>query len=136
SQSLIFTAGSTGEAVLGGAFTGKVHGFSTGGKNQIDLTNLAFGGDTASYAGSAKGGTLSILDGSSTVVATIKFRGDYTHSTFILSDDGSGGTVITDPPRVTTLASAMAVFGAVGGTSTATATQAAAPTNPLARPGG
>ena len=103
-QRVTFAAGSTATLVLGdsAAFTGAVLGFSKSGTNHIDLKDVAYdAGDVATYtankANPASGGTLKITDGT-TVVATLHLAGtDYTGSTFNLTEDSSGGTIITDP---------------------------------------
>jgi hypothetical protein len=106
-ENAIFTAGATGRLVLGGGFTGKVFGLSKSGANQVDLKSFAFAaGDTASYAGGAAGGTLTILDGASSVIATLELSGDYRAANFVVSDGGADGLAIT--AQAATLASAMA----------------------------
>ena len=71
---------------------------SLSGSDQIDLKDIAFGaGTTAGYVGTASGGTLTVSDAQNHT-AKISLAGDYTHSTFSLSSDGQGGTVVIDPP--------------------------------------
>jgi VCBS repeat-containing protein len=68
------------------------------GSDQIDLKDIAFGtGTTVGYVGTASGGTLTVSDAQNHT-AKISLAGDYTHSTFSLSSDGQGGTVVIDPP--------------------------------------
>jgi hypothetical protein len=55
------------------------------------------------------------------VLATIKLKDSYAGSSFELSNGGVNGTVITDP-KATSFASAMAGFGAAGGSSASAAT--------------
>jgi hypothetical protein len=38
----------------------------------------------------------------------------FTGSSFTLADDGTGGTIITDPPKTASLVTAMASFGTGG----------------------
>ena len=125
SQNVRFAVGSTGSLIISD-FTGAVFGLSQTGKNQIDLKSLTFDAtDTTSYSGTTASGTLSILDSSSTVVATINLVGNYVGSTFTLSDGGANGTIVKDPTATTTtnsLVSAMANFGSSGGHSAAPAT--------------
>jgi hypothetical protein len=135
-ESVFMAAKSTGTLVLDNSalFTGRVYGLSM--VNHIDLKNVTFtGSDTTSYAGSAEGGTLSILDGSA-VVATIKLSGNYLSSKFILSTDTTGGTLITDPTSASKLTSAMASLAGPAAASGRNSAQAAAATPILARPGG
>ena len=68
------------------------------GSDQIDLKDIAFGtGTTVGYAGTVSGGILTISDAQNHT-AQISLAGDYTDSTFSLSSDGQGGTVVIDPP--------------------------------------
>jgi hypothetical protein len=83
-------------------FTGKLIHLSGDGtasnSNQIDLRDIAFGsGTSASYSGDTTGGVLTVVDAQNHA-AHISLVGDYTHSTFNLSSDGSGGTLVIDPP--------------------------------------
>ncbi|KWV46858.1 hypothetical protein AS156_20745 [Bradyrhizobium macuxiense] len=83
-------------------FTGKLIGLSGDGtaanSDQIDLKDIAFGSGTSeSYSGSTTGGVLTVLDAQNHT-AHISLVGDYTHSTFNLSSDGNGGTMVIDPP--------------------------------------
>src|SRR5262249_285188 len=93
------------------AFTGNIFGF-TGTDPQhsdvIDLKGIAFDAGTSwmyqDNAGSNTGGTLTIsetVNGTSTTVDSITFaNGDYTTANFKLTTDGSGGTLVTDPPAI------------------------------------
>src|SRR5262249_38707422 len=64
----------------------------------LDLKDIAFGSATlASFSGTTSGGVLTVSDAQNHV-AHIKLVGDYTHSTFNVSSDGSGGTLVIDPP--------------------------------------
>jgi Tryptophan-rich Synechocystis species C-terminal domain/Bacterial Ig-like domain len=94
----------TGTLVLDHAsqFAGKLIGLSGDGtasnSDQIDLKDIAFGsGTTASYSGNTSGGVLTVVDAQDHT-AHLSLVGDYTHSTFNLSNDGSGGTLVIDPP--------------------------------------
>lgn len=104
SGSITFNA-ATGTLVLdhSSQFTGKLIHLSGDGSasnsNQIDLKDIAFGsGTSASYSGDTSGGVLTVVD-SQSHAAHLSLVGDYTHSTFNLSSDGGGGTLVIDPPK-------------------------------------
>jgi hypothetical protein len=132
-----FTKGSTGELVLGEPldFTGHILGFSLTGANSIDLADGDWSSsDKATFkAGKGADGVLTIANGS-TVLAKIYLSGDYATSTFTLSNDGSNGVLIKDPPRPAALAQAMAGFGGSNAMSVPTTTIAAGQPPPLATP--
>src|ERR1700676_4660354 len=76
------------------AYTGQVSGLA--GSDALDLTDVSYGANTqATYLGNANGGTLTITDGTHT--ANIALQGNYLASTWTLSSDGNGGTVVVDP---------------------------------------
>jgi 20S proteasome alpha/beta subunit len=109
--------GPTGTLVLDHAstFTGQIFNLtgngSPSGSDQIDLKDIAFGpGTTVSYAGTSSGGLLTVSDDQNHT-ASISLAGNYTASTFSLSADGSGGTVVIDPPVKHDLASGTLSFG-------------------------
>jgi hypothetical protein len=96
--------GSTGVLKLGDAqtFSGQIFDLTGNGNlsssDEIDLTDIAFGPQTtASYTGNVNGGTLTVTDAQHDT-ASIKLVGDYENSTFTLSSDGDGGTLVVDPP--------------------------------------
>ncbi|WP_145927682.1 family 16 glycosylhydrolase [Bradyrhizobium neotropicale] len=104
SGSITFNA-ATGTLVLdhSSQFAGKLIHLSgdgtTSNSNQIDLKDIAFGsGTSASYSGNTSGGVLTVVDAQNNA-AHLSLVGDYTHSTFNLSSDGSGGTLVIDPPK-------------------------------------
>jgi Ca2+-binding RTX toxin-like protein len=104
SGSITFNA-ATGTLVLDHAsqFSGKLIHLSgdntVSNSNLIDLKDIAFGtGTSASYSGDASGGMLTVVDAQNHT-ARLSLVGDYTHSTFNLSNDGSGGTLVIDPPK-------------------------------------
>src|SRR5260370_7204250 len=104
SGSITFS-GSTGTLVLdhSSSFTGKLLNLTGNGtassSEQIDLKDIAFGtGTTVSYAGNSSGGILTISDAQNNT-ATLSLVGNYTSSTFLLSSDGNGGTLVIDPPK-------------------------------------
>jgi len=66
-----------------------------------DLRELAYAGtSTASWtqltSGSSASGTLTVKEGASSVTLTLV--GSYTSANFSVTSDGSGGTLVTDPP--------------------------------------
>ena len=98
-QSVTF-AGSTGALKLDDAtaFKGQISGLA--GADAIDLANIGYGANTqATFLGNTTGGTLTVTDGSKT--AKIALEGDYLSSTWTLSSDGKGGTIVVDPPAST-----------------------------------
>jgi hypothetical protein len=68
-----------------GTFAGHISGF--GGSDLIDLAH------TIATSESFSGGVMTVLDGS-TPVAHLNFNGSYSTSSFKLTADGSGGTLI------------------------------------------
>jgi hypothetical protein len=83
------------------AFTGQINNFSgngsLSGSDQLDLKDIVFAaGVSDSYAGNSSGGVLTVSDAQNHV-AHIALSGDYIGSTFSLSSDGNGGTVVVDP---------------------------------------
>ncbi|MDE2375117.1 MAG: hypothetical protein KGL96_12885, partial [Hyphomicrobiales bacterium] len=81
------------------AFTGKVSGLA--GADALDLADVSYGpATTATFLGNASGGTLTVSDGTHT--ANIALQGDYLSSTWDLSSDGKGGTIVVDPTSTNT----------------------------------
>ena len=83
-------------------FTGTIYGLSGNGdpssSDILDLKDISFGSATkVSYSGGTSGGVLTVSDAQNHT-AHITLAGDYTHSTFNLSSDGNGGTLVIDPP--------------------------------------
>jgi VCBS repeat-containing protein len=77
-------------------FTGHISAFSE--PDQIDLGDIPFSTTTTlDYTADASdsGGTLLVSDGTNT--ANIAMLGSYTVSSFAISSDGHGGTLVTDP---------------------------------------
>jgi len=96
---------STGNLVLDHAsqFTGTLIGLTGDGtasnSNHIDLKDITYAtGTSASFSGNTSGGVLTVIDAQNHA-AHLSVVGDYTHSTFGLSSDGSGGTLVIDPPN-------------------------------------
>ena len=76
-------------------FTGHIAGFSVA--DQIDLADVTFSAATSiDYAAdtSNTGGVLTVSDGTDT--SNLTLTGNYTGSSFAISNDGHGGTLITD----------------------------------------
>ena len=81
--------------------TGKISGFALG--DLMDLTDISYGASTSlTYKSNAAhtAGTLTVTDGVNT--AKLALVGDYTQSSFSIANDGSGGTLISDPSAHTT----------------------------------
>ncbi len=78
------------------AFTGVIHNFTgdgtLAGSDQIDLKGINFGAVSDSYSN----GVLTVTDGTHTT--TLDFSGSYTLANFKFANDGSGGTIVYDPP--------------------------------------
>ena len=77
-------------------FTGEIFNFtgngSLSGSDQIDLTTINYGSVHDSYAN----GILTVTDGTDSVA--LHFNGSYTLANFEFASDGSGGTIVYDPP--------------------------------------
>jgi hypothetical protein len=80
-------------------FSGTISNFSgngtLSGSDQIDLKGLNFNSAHESYSN----GVLTVTDGKHT--DTLDFNGSYTLANFKLASDGSGGTIVYDPPAST-----------------------------------
>ena len=111
-QNISFTnnSGTTGALLLDDSkdFTGHIVGFAGDGtiakSDVIDLKDINFSHLTQeSYTenSAGNGGTLSLSDGVHT--ANINFVGNYVLENFKLSNDGSNGTLIIDPPVTSTV---------------------------------
>nr|WP_244521446.1 VCBS domain-containing protein [Bradyrhizobium sp. DOA9] len=116
-QSVTFAnaTGTTGTLVIDHAadFTGVINGFDGDGtlanSDLLDLKDIDFSalnGITYTEDPDHLGGTLTLTDGIDT--ANIKFAGSYTIDSFHFMSDGSGGTLVLDPPIGPTL------FGTAG----------------------
>jgi hypothetical protein len=79
-------------------FTGQIFGFTgdgtLSGSDQIDLRGINYSAVHSSYNNST--GILDVSDGTTTV--NLKFAGTYSQANFKFADDGSGGTIVYDPP--------------------------------------
>jgi hypothetical protein len=93
--------GSTGTLQLDDAptFSGQIVNFtgngSLSGSDQIDLSDINYSSVQDSYAN----GVLTVTDGSNT--AELSLSGSYTLANFDFATDGSGGTIVYDPPAPT-----------------------------------
>jgi hypothetical protein len=102
-------SGTTGTLVLNdpSEFTGVITGFAGDGtlsnSDLIDLKGINFSALTdETYVENAAGtaGTLTLSDGTTTTNLT--FSGNYVFDNFKFASDGSGGTLVIDPPVQTT----------------------------------
>ena len=97
-QTVTFT-GSGGDLVIDdvGTFQAVISGFSTSGQ-KIDFGGFTYSaGETVTWT-EAAGNTSGMLTVSGAgMTANVTLLGDYATSNFSLSDDGVGGTVVTDP---------------------------------------
>jgi autotransporter passenger strand-loop-strand repeat protein len=83
-------------------FGGTISGFNSTLPDQIDLVDIGFTGQsTLGYTDSGgASGTLTVGDGTHT--ANLLLLGGYVTANFTAQSDGHGGTLITDPPVITT----------------------------------
>ena len=93
-----FSGGNAGVLALDQSqdFTGNISGF--GGQDQIDLGDIGFTANTTlNYAANSvdTGGILTLSEGTHTTELCLV--GNYTASSFAISSDGHGGTLLTDP---------------------------------------
>src|SRR5262249_11754860 len=99
SENVTFAAGAGGtlkiDHSLTAPFTGYLSGLSA--KNFVDLGDLAWTREsmTATYSGTASGGTLTVSNGTNSV--NLNLLGDYRTDSWALSKDRNGGTLIADP---------------------------------------
>jgi hypothetical protein len=93
------------------SFTGQITGLAGDGtsahSDAIDLKDINFATATESYAS----GTLTVSDGTHT--ANIHLNGTYVLANFTLSNDGSGGTLVIDPPVTSSTSGSMDVLSQV-----------------------
>ena len=98
SASVTFAA-STGMLVLdhSSTFSGEIYNFTGNGtlpgSDQIDLTDIKYSSVQDSYSN----GVLTVTD-SSGDTAKLSFNGSYVLANFDFASDGSGGTIVYDPP--------------------------------------
>ena len=83
-------------------FNGKVAGLDDNTIDLVDIPSVKDGKTvlpTVTYSGDKTGGTLTIVSNvDPTQVAHIQLTGDYTGVTWVATNDGSGGTSITEAP--------------------------------------
>ena len=110
----------TGKLILDHAstFSGQIIGFTgdgtLAGSDQIDLHGINYSTVHSSYNSST--GILAVSDGKTTV--DLNFDGTYSQANFKFADDGSGGTIVYDPPTTGQSASpGVAVMSDVTGNS-------------------
>ena len=100
--------GNTGELVLDNskAFTGQIVGFAgdgtTSNSDLIDLTDVNIADvatNKTTYSDNGNGtGTLTLHDANGQALDSINFVGSYQLANFTIENDGSGHTLIVDPP--------------------------------------
>jgi hypothetical protein len=103
-ENITFSSGATGELLLldSTAYTGYITGFTGEGNgnpatsDKIDLRDIDF--SSTQFAKSYANNVFTVTDGSHT--AQINMVGTYTLANFDFATDGSGGTLVTDPPMV------------------------------------
>ena len=99
SEAVTFSS-TTGKLILDDAstFSGQITGFAgdgtLAGSDQIDLRGMNYGLVHSNYGSST--GVLDVSDGTTTL--DLKFAGTYSQANFKFADDGSGGTIVYDPP--------------------------------------
>ena len=113
SATVTFTnaTGNTGELMLTDSkdFTGKIVGFTGDGtlakSDLIDVGDVQFANiamDKTTYTTNPDGtGTLTLYNANGVVLDSLKFVGNYQLANFIIENDGSGNTLIVDPPANT-----------------------------------
>jgi hypothetical protein len=98
-----FAAGAAGTLQLGAVptsvatslYDGTISGF--GINDAIDLFQLSYG-TSMTVAAHFAGGVTTVTVGNGTDTVALKFAGNIASDTFVLGDDGEGGTRLTDPP--------------------------------------
>jgi hypothetical protein len=109
SADAVLFSGSTGMLVLDdpSSFTGKIAGISGSG-DILDLkgfdTNTTAATGSGSYDSANGTTTLTVTDPSQHLTIPITLVGDYSNSTWTVTDDGHGGVDIVDPPAAPSLA--------------------------------
>ncbi len=85
-------------------YSGLIVGFSAAGGDALDLRDISFvsGQTTATYAGGAVGGVLTVTNGAA--FAQIHMAGQYASGDFTVASDGAGGTLINNSGPVSTYA--------------------------------
>jgi hypothetical protein len=100
-ENVTFMSGASGTVKFDHSLTAPFTGYLSGvtAKTPIDLADLQFTGKmTASYSGTASGGTLTVTNGNGQSVS-LKLLGNYLTDSWVLSKDSAGtGTLVVDPP--------------------------------------
>ena len=122
SGAVTFT-GSSGTLKLdqSSTFSGTVTGLT--GADTIDFADLNFAtAQQPTFLGTSSGGVLTVTDGTHT--SSVHLVGDYTASTWTISNDGSGGIDVVDPPLSSLVAGSDAIHiaSAVGSDGTGSGT--------------
>jgi hypothetical protein len=102
SENVTFATGASGKLKidhsLTAPFAGSISGLTT--TNSVDLVDLAWTHPsklmTATYSGTASGGTLTVSNGTNSVKLNV--LGDYRTASWVLSKDRNGGTRVVDRP--------------------------------------
>jgi hypothetical protein len=93
-DTVVFQAGIGSPTTLSETITG------LSAQDSIDFTELNFATvQQPQFSGTKAGGTLTISDGTNT--AEINLIGNYLNSSWTVSKDGNGGTIVVDPPSDT-----------------------------------
>jgi hypothetical protein len=128
SQNATFASGADGTLKLDAAYSGTVSGLTA--SDTLDLASLAYvpGAMTATY--SAATGILTVSDGPDS--ASVKLAGNYSTSSWTLSNDGDGGTDVVDPPApVANAVGSSASSASINGTSVADSSALSASTGAM-----
>jgi RTX calcium-binding nonapeptide repeat (4 copies) len=90
-DTVVFQAGIGSATTLSETITG------LSAQDPLDFTDINFATvQQPNFSGTTAGGTLTITDGTDT--AKINLIGNYLNSSWTLSNDGNGGTIVVDPP--------------------------------------
>jgi hypothetical protein len=128
--------GNTGELVLDNskAFTGQIVGFAGDGtisnSDLIDLADVNIADvaiDKTTYTDNGNGtGTLTLHDANGQTLDSLTFAGNYQLANFTVENDGSGHTLIVDPPASTSPAVSGVVMNDPGPVASSTIVATAA----------
>jgi hypothetical protein len=98
SENITFASGSSGTFKLDHSvtapFTGTIFGLTE--KDAVDLVDLTFVPKEMKATYDSSAGTLTVTNGSQSV--TLNLSGNFANSTWKLSKDSTGGTIVVDPP--------------------------------------
>jgi hypothetical protein len=95
-QTVDFSGGGTLQLDKSALFTGTISGLTK--SNAVDLADLSWvsGKMKATFVGNTSGGVLTVTNGATSI--NLNLSGNYTKSRWNLSQDGTGGTLVVDPP--------------------------------------